>query len=201
MTSPPFSLWLGTLALCASGCALSVTGATGVTIDTAGHVGVFAKAGSSEGAELSAHKAGQQTHGSIGFLHMELTGGYDITGRRGFGFLDARLGGTGIWDRPEVGVSPSAGIRLGGFTGGSHSFVVGPVLGSGLYHVRSRQEKDGCQPGEAAHSHHLLGGMLDAAWLFPRGSPRSFGMFFLGPAYQYHGTFALCFSERGDRAQ
>ena len=95
-------------------CTLGVTSTAGVTLDSAGHIGLLAQAGPSVALDLSDFRDQPQTHGSFAFVAYDLGLGYDITGRRALALFDLRLRTTVISDPWRLGISPSAGVRGGG---------------------------------------------------------------------------------------
>lgn len=184
-------------AIGSSGCALSLSGAAGLAVDSAGHVGVMTKVGAATGLELSPHRKGQRTHVSLGTPAYDFVGAFDVTGRRFGGFFGVGASGTVISDDIGGALTASAKVRLGGFAG--EPVRAGPAFALDVLDVVSAIEKPGCQALDAAHSHHLAGAELEASWLVPQEGQSGRALFFVGPAYQFHGTFAPCFSERAPR--
>lgn len=178
------------------GCALSVTGSAGVLIDSAGHVGVVTKVGAATGLELTPHKKGQRTLVSLGTPAYDFTGAVDVTGGRVGGFFDVGASGTAISDDVGGALTASAKLRMGGFIG--EPFRGGPTFALDVLKVMKSTEKPGCQAFDAAHSHHLAGAELEGSWLLAKDDVPGRALFFVGPAYQFHTTTALCFSERAE---
>lgn len=168
-------------------CTLGVTSTAGVTLDSAGHIGLLAQAGPSVALDLSDFRDQPQTHGSFAFVAYDLGLGYDITGRRALALFDLRLRATVLSDPWRLGISPSAGVRVGGWFGGPAFF--GPLVGIDVLPVISAREKSSC--GSTSYRHHLAGGSLEGAW-FPLEERPSVGMLTLGGSHMYHATWSLC---------
>ncbi len=183
-----------------SGCIAGVSGSAGVTLDTAGNVGILAKGSSLAGLELTPHEEAQEDHVGLSFpAAVDLFAGYDFG--RGSAVFGADFGLRGIYvsDPAAVAVTGGAALRIATWVGRDRAFTAfGPVGHLGIHRVLATKTRAGCQPGDAARRWTYGGAVAEGGWSYPNLAVRPFGTLYVAPSYGFAGTTALCFSERSD---
>lgn len=175
-----------------------MSGSAGVTVDTAGNVGVLAKGSGLAGLELTPHERAQEDHVGLSFpAVVDLFAGYDFGRASALFGADVGLRGIYVSDPGALAMTGGAALRLAGWVGRERAFTaLGPVVHLGVHRVVGTTTREGCQPGEAARSWTYAGAVAELGWSYPALAVPRFGTLYVAPAYGFAGTTAFCFSER-----